>query len=544
MPTARAETEVSRSVTSTSPASSRLWPAAIAGVVAVGAGLAGGELFAVTVDPNASPYVAVGSAVVDHSPTAVREFAINTFGTSDKVALFTGMTFLIVALAAACGVAQRRWPPAGTVVIGLFGVIGAVAALGRPDAVWTYAIPSVGTALIAIVVLRVLLGMVPGPVPTSDAAPDGSPATTATPDDDTATGPVVGRRFVLTAGGVAALAVVVGVMGRRILADTARTVADRTKLILPPPRSPAPPVPPSTDIAVPGATPFVTSNADFYRIDTALQVPNLTTADWSLRIHGMVDNEIRIGWDELLAMPMTERIVTLTCVSNEVGGDLIGNARWLGVPMSTLLERAGVRPQADMLLSTSSDGWTCGTPVSAVTDGRDALLVVGMSGEPLPLEHGYPVRQVIPGLYGYVSATKWVVDWELTQFSKARAYWTSRGWSALGPIKLASRIDRPDSRSEHPRGDVVIAGTAWAQHTGVRAVDVRIDDGPWLPADLAAQYSTDTWRQWRFTWSATPGEHTVACRAVDADGRAQVEEYASPVPDGATGLDTRTYAIT
>ncbi|MFW0794321.1 molybdopterin-dependent oxidoreductase [Gordonia sp. CPCC 205515] len=516
-------------MTSTRTESDRLGAAAIAGVVAVGAGLAIGELVAVAVSPDASPYFAVGSAVVDHTPTSVREWVIGTFGTSDKLVLFVLMGVLMAIIAAGCGVAERLRPPTGSVIVGLFGVVGVLAAVTRPNASWTYAIPSVIAGVVAVVVLRILIGML---------RPAGSAR-----DPDAAT-PGVSRRFVLTAVGIGVAALAVGAIGRRMLADTAHTIADRAGVKLPVPRTPAPPIPPGVNLDVPGATSYVTDNADFYRIDTALQVPSMTTDQWSLRIHGMVDNEIHLGWDELLAMPMTERVVTLTCVSNEVGGDLIGNARWLGVPMKTLLDRAGVRPGADMLLSTSVDGWTCGTPVSAITDGRDALLAVGMNGDALPVEHGYPVRQVIPGLYGYVSATKWVVDWEITKFSDADAYWTTRGWSALGPIKLASRIDRPASGSSHQRGEVVIAGTAWAQHTGVRAVEVQIDDGVWEPAELATEYSIDTWRQWRFTWVATPGEHTVRCRAIDKDGRRQVESIASPIPDGATGFDARTYTIT
>ncbi|GAA3704823.1 molybdopterin-dependent oxidoreductase [Gordonia hankookensis] len=524
-------------MTTTARSSAHLWAAALAGIVAVGAGLGIGELFAVMVAPGASPYFAVGSAVVDHTPDGIREWAIGTFGTSDKLALFVGMGVIIAAIAAGCGVAERLRPPTGAVIVAVFGVVGVIAALERPDSRWTFAIPSVVAGLVAVIVLRILVGMLRKAGDTI-AHTTGAEVGEQSPPDG------VGRRFLLAAGGIAVLAVAAGVVGRRVLADTTRTVVDRTKVLLPVPRSAAPPVPVAADLRIPGATPFVTTNDDFYRIDTALQVPSLTTGDWSLRIHGMVDNEIRIGWDELLAMPMTERMVTLTCVSNVIGGDLIGNARWLGVPMKTLLDRAGVQPGVDMLLSTSADGWTCGTPVSVATDGRDALLAIGMNGAPLPVEHGYPVRQVIPGLYGYVSATKWVVDWELTRFSDAKAYWTTRGWSALGPIKLASRIDRPDSRSEHARGEVVIAGTAWAQHTGVASVDVRIDDGAWQPAQLAEEYSVDTWRQWRFTWNATPGDHTVTCRATDKNGRAQVETYASPVPDGATGLDSRTYTIT
>ena len=518
------------------PRRRHLIAAGVAGLVAVGAGLAVGELGAVLAGPDASPYFAVGSSVVDHTPTVVREWAITTFGTSDKTALFTGMGVIIAVLASVCGVLERRFPLVGSVIIAVFGLVGVIAALARPDASWTAALPSVATAVVAVVVLRWLVGLLPKVARDLDTVPP------LRSGSYSISGAAVSRRFILSAAGIAVAAAGVGVVARRLVADAARTVADRASLVLPRPASPAAPLPAGVDL--PGAIPFVSSNADFYRIDTALQVPNVTTADWSLRIHGMVDNELTISWDELLAMPMVERYTTLTCVSNEIGGDLIGNARWLGVPMKALLDRAGVKPGSTMLLSTSVDGWTCGTPVSAVTDGRDALLAVGMNGQPLPVEHGFPVRQVVPGLYGYVSATKWVSDWELTTFENAQGYWTTRGWSALGPIKLASRIDRPSSNSTLRAGEVIVAGTAWAQHTGVRSVEVRIDNGPWQPAQLATEYSVDTWRQWRYSWAATPGTHTVTCRAIDNKGTPQIEAIADPIPDGATGLDSRTYQVT
>ncbi|TSD95238.1 molybdopterin-dependent oxidoreductase [Gordonia rubripertincta] len=504
----------------------------LAGIVAAGAGLAAGEIAAVPVSPDASPYFAVGSSVVDHSPQAVREWAIQTFGIADKVALFVGMGIIIAAIAGACGYLERRRPPLGSAIIVVFAAVGVLAAVNRPGASWTYALPSVLAGVVGIVVLRLLLAQL-----------DDEPPPVADGDAEDRVHQPLSRRFVLAAGGVAVAAVAIGVVGRRMLADTASTLADRARILLPKPVDPAPPIPPGTELNLSGATSFVTGNDGFYRIDTALQVPTLTTVDWRLRIHGEVDREVTLTWDELLAIPMTERFVTLACVSNDVGGDLIGNARWLGVPMKQVLDLAGVRPGADMLLSTSVDGWTCGTPISDIIDGRDALLAVGMNGGPLPIEHGYPVRQVVPGLYGYVSATKWVVDWEITRFSEARAYWTDRGWSALGPIKLASRIDRPARGTSHPAGEVVIAGTAWAQHIGVERVEVRIDDGPWQPAELATEYSVDTWRQWRFVWQAGKGDHTVTCRAIDKQGRPQVERYQSPAPDGATGLDERRYTI-
>lgn len=511
---------------------------AVAGIVAVGAALGVGELVAVFVSPDSSPYFAVGSTVVDHSPLWMREWAINTFGTSDKLALFVVMGVVIAVIAGLCGVLERRRPPIGAVIIVAFAIVGVVAALGRPGASASFVVPSLLAGAVGVVALRVLIGILDGDSTVHAAGADA--------DSDDGNRPLrapLSRRFVLSAAAIAAAAVAAGAIGRIKLASAARTVADRAALRLPIPANPAPPVPATADIGVDGATPFVTDNADFYRIDTALQVPQLTTENWQLRVHGMVEKEFTLSWDELLKMPMTERLVTLTCVSNEVGGDLIGNARWLGVRMKDLLDRAGVRPGANMLLSSSSDGWTCGTPVSAITDNRDALLAIGMNGEPLPIEHGYPVRQVIPGLYGYVSATKWVVDWELTTFSAAQAYWTTRGWSATGPIKISSRIDRPSSGSDVRAGPVVIAGTAWAQHAGIAQVEVRVDDGPWEQASLATDYSNDTWRPWKYVWQASSGNHTIACRAVSKDGLVQTSDNADPIPDGATGLDTRAYTI-
>ena len=320
-------------------------------------------------------------------------------------------------------------------------------------------------------------------------------------------------------------------------------IRDSAGLRLPAPVSPSRPVPAGADLRLAAATPFTTANSAFYRIDTALAVPQLEVDDWRLRVHGMVDNEFTLTWDDLMAMPAVERIITLTCVSNEVGGDLAGNARWLGFPMRDILSRAGVATDADMLLSTSVDGWTSGTPISAITDGRDALLAIGMNGEPLPIEHGYPVRQVVPGLYGFVSACKWVIDWEITRFSEAQAYWTQRGWGEQAPIKTASRIDRPAPLSTSPAGTVVVAGTCWAQHRGIRSVEVRVDDGPWQQATLAPEYSTDTWRQWSWNWAATPGQHTLYCRATDRSGATQPEQRAAPIPDGATGWHSRVLRI-
>ena len=309
----------------------------------------------------------------------------------------------------------------------------------------------------------------------------------------------------------------------------------RDRLGLPTPAEPAPPVPAGADLALSELTPYVTSNDNFYRIDTALQVPVIDPADWSLTITGMVDNPFTLDYATLAAKPLVEHLATLTCVSNEVGGNLAGNALWLGFPIRDLLAEARPTDGADMVLSTSDDGFTAGTPLDVLTDpDRQALLAIGMNGAPLPIVHGFPVRMVVPGLYGYVSATKWVTELKVTTFAADQGYWTPLGWSARGPIKIASRIDVP-ARRTLDAGRTTIAGVAWAQHTGIAKVEVQINGDPWQPARLAETAGPDTWRQWVFDWDATPGDHTIAVRATDADGDLQVAEFAPPAPDGATG---------
>ncbi len=343
------------------------------------------------------------------------------------------------------------------------------------------------------------------------------------------------RRFLVTSAQVGAAAAVAAWLGRWLLGEQSDVSASRANVRLPAPVPPAAVPPPSADLAVPGATPFITPNGDFYRVDTALVLPAVPAEDWSLRVHGMVDRELTLDFADLLDRPMVERIITLACVSNEVGGSLVGNARWLGVPLRDVLESAGVHEGADQLVSRSADGWTAGTPVRIVTDGRDALLAVGMNGEPLPQSHGFPVRMVVPGLYGYVSATKWLVDLELTTFDAYDAYWVRRGWAEQAPIKTMARIDTPRAVATLDAGRVVIAGTAWAQHRGIDTVEVRVDDGLWSAASLAAEASVDAWRLWSHEWVATPGQHTLQARAIDGNGDVQTERRAEPFPDGASG---------
>ncbi|GAP57169.1 uncharacterized oxidoreductase YuiH, partial [Arthrobacter sp. Hiyo6] len=309
----------------------------------------------------------------------------------------------------------------------------------------------------------------------------------------------------------------------------------RGSLQLPSPVKAAPAVPAGVQSPVNGVSPWLTPSGDFYRIDTALSVPEINARDWQLRIHGLVEQEVTLTFQDLLDADLIESHVTLTCVSNPVGGNLAGNARWLGVPIRDVLKMARPKEGADMVLSTSEDGFSASTPLEVLQDDRDAMLAIGMNGEPLPLEHGYPVRMVVPGLYGFVSATKWVVDLEVTRFADSKAYWTQRGWSERGPIKTMARVEVPKSFAKVPAGRVAIGGTAWAQTRGITKVEVQIDDGPWSEAKLSAEASVITWRQWSFDWDATPGPHYIKVRATDGTGEVQTDKRADPVPDGASG---------
>ena len=353
------------------------------------------------------------------------------------------------------------------------------------------------------------------------------------------------RRSFLTLATAAGTVAAVAALAGRVVASVRDVASARAAVLLPAPARAAAPLPAGVSLDVPGITPFTVANADFYRIDTALSLPQVDPATWSLRIHGLVEREVTLTWEQLLAGDLVEHDVTLSCVSNEVGGDLVGNARWLGLSIAPLLARAGVRAGAgaDMVLSTSVDGFTASTPLEALADpARRAVLAVGMNGRPLPLEHGFPVRMVVPGLYGYVSATKWVVDLEVTRFADATAYWTDRGWSQRGPVKTASRIDVPTGRVD--AGRVAVAGVAWAPARGISAVEVQVDDGAWQGARLAEVPSADTWVQWVWAWDATPGRHVLRVRATDGDGAVQTSEIADVVPDGATGWDAVSVTVT
>ena len=489
-----------------------------------------------------SPVIAVGGAFVDLTPPWLKDFAISTFGTHDKQALFAGMALVLTALCALIGMLGARRHTAGLVAFVVVGAIGALAVATRPRSGSPDILPTMAGIAAGLWALSALWQRGAQAADAADAA-EGSEGAKASPGSSGSAGSSVGRRrFLVLGAGIVAAAATATAFGQALGQRAARAARARSAVILPGVAKPVV-VPPGAQLDVRGITPYIVNNADFYRIDTALVVPQLDTSNWSLKVHGMVDREVVIDWATLLTKPMQEALVALMCVSNEVGGDLTGNAVWTGWPVRELLRMAGPKPGADMVLSTSSDGWTAGTPLSVLTDDRNALIAIGMNGEPLPVEHGFPVRLVVPGLYGYVSATKWLTELKVTSFAADEGYWTPRGWSALGPVKTGSRIDVPRSGGRVTAGRVAVAGIAWAQHRGIRAVEVRVDDGPWQAARLAQEPTIDSWRQWVLEWPAVKGNHAITVRATDAEGEAQTQATAPPAPDGATGWHTITVNV-
>ncbi len=539
---------------------------ALSGLIAAIVSLGVAELVASASSSFRSPVIDVGDKVVDLVPPFVKDLAIEWFGTSDKVALLVGIGVLLAAIAAAAGIvafgtARRPGHPAlGVAGIVVFGLVGAWAALTARDGRGVpAALPSLLGAVAGAAALLLLVragarvpGAAAGDAPTdrtpAASASAGGPARDSSPDGIgaeegggrepeaavAAEGAPSRRAFLVVGASLTAAGLAAAATGRWLGARFS-AAASRAAVVLPRARRPLPPVPADVSLDVDGITPFVTKDADFYRIDTALQLPQVAAEDWRLKVSGMVGRPLELSYRDLAEREIVEADITMTCVSNEVGGGLLGSARWLGVRLDDLLDEARVDPAADQIVGRSVDGYTCGFPTSTL-DGRDALVAIGMNGEPLSIERGFPARLVVPGLYGYVSATKWLTEIELTTFDRFDQYWVPRGYDALAPIKTSSRIDTPRGLQRIPAGTTAVAGVAWAQTRGISAVEVRIDDGPWEQAQLAAEQSDATWRQWVHRWDATPGNHTITVRATDGTGAIQTAERSEPVPNGSSGL--------
>jgi DMSO/TMAO reductase YedYZ molybdopterin-dependent catalytic subunit len=542
----------------------------VAGLLAAGVALGIGQLIAGLVAPDASPVVAVGEASIGLTPPPVKSFAISAFGSHDKLVLVSGILAVLAIFAAVVGVLAMRRLGYGMAGLAAFTAIGLVAALTRPTASAGYALPTLIGGAVAAAALRLLVRAAPEPLPAPDPAtrrevadadsyagppavpepPDLGPPGAARPAAGSAfrsvrPAPAAGtqrRSFLVTGVAAGGTAVVAGLAGR-LLAERSSVAQARTALRLPPPAHRAPPLPAGSNLPIPGISSFITPNSSFYRVDTAIVLPEVPPSSWQLRIHGMVARELTITFDQLIRRPLTADYITLTCVSNPVGGPYVGNALWIGASVASLLREAGIRAGAEQLFCTSVDGFTSGTPVQTVMDGRDAMFAVAMNGTALPVEHGFPVRMVVPGLYGYVSACKWITDINVTTWADF-AYWAEpeNGWAQQAPIKTESRIDVPSAGTLRT-GRTAVAGVAWAQHKGIAAVEVRVDQGPWHEARLSAVPDIDCWRQWVWYWDATPGSHLIEARATDNTGYTQTALQVPPAPNGASGYPSVSVTV-
>lgn len=508
----------------------RVYGDGISGVLAVALALGIAELVA-GLSGAVAPVIAVGDILIDHAPGWITHLVIDILGKKDKPALVLTVTLVTLAAGGAAGILERSRPPAGRTVLALVGIAGAIAAaVDTPAASFQGTLLAAAGPLAGVFVgwqaLRLLLRAgTPGP---ATATAEAQPMTRRVPDR---------RAFLGFAAATAGASAASFAVGRRISGGAVDVEAQRESVALPG----TAPTPVPGAIALDGLSPLITPNPDFYRIDTTLITPRVDLKTWRLRVTGMVERPLTITFDELMAMPAREEIITLSCVSNEVGGDLVGNARWLGTSLADLLTQAGVKPGATQIVGRSVDNFTVGFPTEVAFDGRPALVAYGMNGEALPGPHGFPARLVVPGLYGYVSATKWLTEIELTTWEAFDAYWIPRGWSKRAPIKTQSRIDVPrEGRTVKP-GHVPVAGVAWAGNRSVSAVEVRVRrrdgdaDAPWLPARLSDSLSTNAWRQWVVEWDAEPGDYVIEVRATDGRGDVQTGQAQRPDPDGATG---------
>lgn len=502
----------------------------LAGLLAAALALGVAELVA-AVTGNVSLVVSVGNAVVDSTPGAIVKWAIELFGTRDKPILLTVIVLASLALGGAIGPIARRWPRASPIAFTAFGVVGALAALRDPMA----------QSLLSV--LQAALAALAGWWSFGHLLRAATLTATAPHDQDTGTLPGRGlanrRRFLTFAGLTAGGAALSAVTGRLVLGPPVDVEAQRAAIDLPSSGTGSVTAD-SEGFPVPGQSTLITPNETFYRIDTALIVPRIDRERWALTVHGMVERPFQLTFAELLAMVSIEDAVTLACVSNKVGGNLVGNAVWTGIPLSTLLERAGIQSGADQVVGRSVDGFTAGFPTEVVFDGRQAMVAIGMNGEPLPADHGFPARLVIPGLYGYVSATKWLKEIELTSFGRFEAYWIPRGWSKFAPIKTQSRIDVPRFAQRVTSGPVAVAGVAWGGIRSIDRVEVRIapitgGESGWAEARLGRRLNESTWRQWVYEWDAPVGTFNIEVRATDGDGETQTSDRSNPAPNGATG---------
>jgi DMSO/TMAO reductase YedYZ molybdopterin-dependent catalytic subunit len=522
--------------------------AIVAGIVAGAVGIAASELLAGMIAGTPSLVVAVGSFIIALQPPGAKDVVISVFGTNDKTAVNVAVVLVALLVAAVAGFQGRRSFGSAASLLIAFGLVAFLAAAVQPlSSPGLAALNAVIATAAGIGALRILLGeaglMAPVrfELPTSGRA--GGELAAADPAGSSTVFETSRRRFLVRAVEFAVGAIAIGVLGR-VLLDRQHPGSAPVSATLPSVSETAPPLTTPESLAAPGISPIVIPNDSFYRIDTALLIPQVDASTWQLRVTGMVDHPLVFTYQQLLAMPLFEQYVTLACVSNEVGGDLVGNALWTGVHLKTVLAQAGVQSGATQIVGRSVDGFTVGFPTEYALDpAREPMIAVGMNGKPLPAEHGYPARLIVPGLFGYVSATKWLSEIQLTTLEAFDGYWVPLGWAKDGPIVTESRIDHPTDGASLSAGSVDIDGVAWAPDRGIQGVDVRIDAGQWQPALLSREISKATWVQWWLRWQATPGSHTIEVRATDGTGATQTEVRTRPAPSGATGFDSVTVSV-
>jgi DMSO/TMAO reductase YedYZ molybdopterin-dependent catalytic subunit len=522
--------------------------AGLAGALAAAAALSVGELAAALVAPRPGPVVAVANRIIDHAPTWFVDFGKAIFGLSDKPALVLGTVIVSVLVASGLGIISRRTPLPAIAGITGFGLIGLIAIGVDSQGGWAVALPISVAAIVAGIATLILLmaratsmrATVERRIVSSGA--DGGDESGIESPIDSPVNPAVSRRSFLNAAGTVGATAALATVGANMLrtrsgASNARDAVQLDSALRSSELDSQISTALASDVATtPGITPLIVDNDDFYLIDTAILTPQVDPANWQLTIKGMVDNEVVYSYDDLLDRANLVEPVTLSCVSNEIGGNLVGNAVWQGVALTELLDEAGVDPAATQIASRSVDGWSCGFPTELAYDGRTAMVAIAMNDEPLPLRHGFPARLVVSGLYGYVSATKWLSEIELTTMEAFDGYWIPRGWSKLAPVKTQSRIDTPSRGTSVKAGqEIPIAGVAWAPDLGIEQVEVQIDDGPWLEADLGESLGENAWTQWRLAWTPTAGRHLIRVRATDGTGETQTSDLTPPAPSGATG---------
>ena len=522
------------------------YQAALSGMVGAALALASGELVASLTNKTTSLVLAVGEFIVDITPGDIVRTSIETLGNSQKIVLLSGITVISILFGGFLGLLSRKHSDLSYLLFILFGVFGGWTLNRDPLTSTTAALSLSATAtLIGLSAFVFLNNILDQPINTSLEDPKNRYADR--------------RQFLSWATGISVAAGAMTGTGRFLLKDDTiqnirenivlPDIEEKTGLLKSDTTTPASPTPATTTLPdekdfftfsemneIEGISPYITSNKDFYRIDTALRVPTIEPADWSLTLNGLVENPYELSYDEILEMDLVKKDVTLTCVSNEIGGPLVGNAVWSGVPLSEIISKSKPLPEAQQVMCHSVDGFTAGFPIENIFDGRTALLAVGMNGRPLPVIHGFPARLVVAGLYGYVSAVKWIKRIEICTWDGNDGYWIPRGWSKKAPIKISSRIDVPRERRINS-GINAVAGVAWAPLSGVKTVEVSFDSGPWQECNLGVSLSGESWSQWAYKWDAKPGKYEIKVRAIDNNGVIQSSNLASPAPNGAEGYD-------